>query len=117
MLSPALPCASLRQSGRLSPYYLASDEASMTQVLLNTEIAEPGSAPPPVPSFLLPPLGLVGGIIVVLVGSFLRQRQLLDQGGPTIDFIWLALLGALAGGVLAFGAPNGLDLRPWASTA
>ncbi|MGH2408996.1 MAG: hypothetical protein ACRDGS_01380, partial [Chloroflexota bacterium] len=52
-------------------------------------------------------------VMALLVISFLKELQLLNQGGATSLFIWLGALGLLAGAALAFGVPFAPDPRPW----
>ncbi|HEY8286442.1 MAG TPA: glycosyltransferase family 39 protein [Chloroflexota bacterium] len=52
-------------------------------------------------------------VIALLALSFLKELQLLNQGGATSLFVWLGALGLLAGAALALGAPLAPDPRSW----
>ncbi|HXT35885.1 MAG TPA: hypothetical protein VN837_09940, partial [Chloroflexota bacterium] len=62
---------------------------------------------------LLVPLVTPFLVIALLVISFLKELQLLNQGGPTSLFVWLGVLGLLAGAALALGAPLAPEPRSW----
>jgi len=62
---------------------------------------------------LLVPLVTPFLVIALLIVSFLKELQLLNQGGAISLFVWLGALGLLAGAALAFGAPLDPDPRSW----
>lgn len=89
----------------------------MRSVLPRTGPSDSAPADGPARAIPFPPVVIAGATVLVLAASVLRERRLLDDGGSTNSFIWLAVLGVLAAALLAFGTPYRLDPQRWADAA